>query len=396
MSKTKIEWADKTWNPITGCTKISPGCQNCYAERMAKRLQAMGMSGYKGGFSITNQADHIFIQPMKWRKPSRIFVCSMGDLFHEDVNVRWIDGVFGSMGLTYDCTGEMVRNESGGASAIQKQRHTYLILTKRPERMKEYILELINADWEALRRRFYHFAMAACNIRHKAAYLNHMNASMSVASWIKSGMPGLWLGVTAENQDQADKRIPLLLQIPADKRFVSVEPMLGPVNIRGYLMQGKYPGKCSCGHGHGFTRCPNYGGIAKECHHKDCNCKGFERQDFAIDHVICGGESGPGARPMHPSWVRGLRDQCKSAGVPFLFKQWGEWASDMTEYPIDGPKLNPEKVHWIWPDGSHKQVGCGETSPGKILTYRVGKKSGGRTLDGQLWNQYPVEAITDE
>lgn len=280
---------------------------------------------------------------------------------------------------------QMIKHKDGdGESAIYKQRHTYLILTKRPERMAEYVKGLVNSTWEDLRKRFYNFAMTTCDLKYQAAYMEHMNASMVVATWIKNGMPGLGLGVTAENQEQADKRIPILLQIPAETRFVSVEPMLGPVNLRGYLMQGETPGKCSCGHGHGFTRCLNYGGVAKECHVPGCECREFKRKDFAIHHVICGGESGPRARPVHPEWARSLRDQCQAAGVPFMFKQWGEWLHQSQVFDckadFDTDYLdNAPSYYW------------NENDPLDLndVSYRIGKKKAGRLLDDRLWDEYP-------
>ncbi|MGL5514522.1 MAG: DUF5131 family protein, partial [Sporomusa sp.] len=285
MAKSKIEWTDKVWNPVTGCSKISAGCDNCYAERMSKRFAEQWGLPKDDPFKVTKH-DKAFLQPLRWKKPSKIFVCSMGDLFHEEVKERWIDGVFAIMGLTYD----------------QKQRHTYMILTKRPERMREYIKKLVNAESEELRKRFYHFSMTACDLLYQAAYMHHMNASMMVASWIKNGMPGLWLGVTAENQEQADKRIPILLEIPAGVRFVSVEPMLGPVDL--WYPKSIWPD--------GPEMC---------CTGRNCGCRGLPTEPplmCGLDWVICGGESGPGARPMHPDWARSLRDQCQAAGVPYF------------------------------------------------------------------------------
>ena len=213
MGNTKIEWAEKVWNPVTGCSKISPGCENCYAERMAFRLR--GRCGYPDGepFRVTLRPQRLE-EPMRWRKSSMVFVCSMGDLFHDDVPDDFIHRVFATIG--------------------QCPQHTFIILTKRPKRMKAFIED------------YY-------------AYESPTN---------------VWLGVTTENQEMADRRIPILLQIPAVVRFVSVEPMLGPVDL----------------------------------------ARGCEK----IDWVICGGETGPNARPMHPDWVRSLRDQCQSAGVPFF------------------------------------------------------------------------------
>lgn len=170
MADTKISWCDKTWNPITGCTKCSPGCVNCYAERMSKRLA--GRCGYpkENPFAVTFHPDKLQ-EPMKWHKPSRIFVCSMGDLFHEQVKDEWIDAVFMTMDLS--------------------RRHTFMILTKRPERMREYL-----SGRTHIIRMVY-------------------------------PLPNVWLGVTVENQEQADKRIPFLLDTPAAKRFVSVERCWG-------------------------------------------------------------------------------------------------------------------------------------------------------------------------
>lgn len=340
MAKTKIEWADRTWNPVTGCTKISPGCANCYAERMSKRLG--GRCGYsvEKPFQITKHADEIFLQPIRWRKPSRIFVCSMGDLFHDEVPDTWIAAIIAVMAMTYDHTGKM-RDIGGGAStAIFKQRHTYMLLTKRPERMKSFFTELSTPNSKVVK-----FAEYMCQqLARKLGQPFWMNAPFVLGSWLEDGMPGLWLGVTAENQEQADKRIPILLQIYADKRFVSVEPMLGPVDLTKLGLP--------------------YGGF--------------------IDHVICGGESGPGARPMHPDWVRSLRDQCHSAGVPFLFKQWGEW--------------NPrEDLPWEWDrcpgEGRYRIInfngGYGFHGEKAIWTHKVGKKKAGRVLDGQIYDEYP-------
>ena len=236
---TKIEWAQETWNPITGCSKISEGCQNCYAERMAKRLA--GRSGYPKAdpFKVTFHPERL-TQPHKWKKPRMIFVCSMGDLFHEGVDPGWLTDVFGVM--------------------HRNPQHTFILLTKRPENVPA----------------------------HK--------------TWHRKN---IWLGVTAENQQRADERIPTLLKIPAAVRFVSVEPMLGPVLLtdmegadiykRRWLEDWIVPG----GDGGGDTP--------------------------GLDWVICGGETGRGARLMAMGWARSLRDQCEAAQVPFFFKKRGEW-----------------------------------------------------------------------
>jgi len=269
---TKIEWATETWNPITGCSPVSEGCQNCYAQRMAQRLK--GRYGYPKDepFTVTFHPDRLD-QPLRWKKPRMIFVCSMGDLFHEKVAQVWIDYIF--------------------VEIRKASHHTFLVLTKRPERM------------------------AAC-IEYYAR---------NPTGW---PFPNLWLGVTAENQQRADERIPILLQIPATVRFVSIEPMLSQVDlIKEYFAlrcNGKYP----------FPQLEN---------------KYRTKIIDLLDWVIVGGETGLGARPMHPDWVRSVRDQCQESDTPFFFKQWGEF--------------------------------------GPATGWRIGKKKAGRMLDGREWNEYP-------
>ena len=284
---TKIEWADKTWNPVTGCTPISEGCENCYAARAAHRLAHIEGSGYgngvdspnpRGAFDVELRRER-FCQPMSWRKPRRVFVCSMGDLFHPDVEFEWIRDIW--------------------QAASFAPQHTYMILTKRPARMLKF------TKWLKV---------------HGARWLDSM-----------------WLGVTVENQTRADERIPILLQTPAAVRFVSVEPMLGPVDFR------KVPG---------FNRV----GL-----------------DLSRWWVICGGETGPGARPMRPEWAMSLQDQCQVAGVPFFFKQWGEWVS---------PSQMPGETYREIEDFGN---GIGITNNPR----RVGKKRAGRLLDGREWSEFP-------
>lgn len=211
--KTTIEWTEMTWNPVTGCTKISPGCKHCYAETMAKRLVAMGSPRYRDGFKLTLQEDLVDL-PRKWRAPRTIFVNSMSDLFHDDVPADYIVRVFQTMA---ECP-----------------QHTFQILTKRAERLLEV-----------------------------APHLN----------WA----PNVWMGVSVENQKYTS-RIPYLQRVPAHVRFLSIEPMLGPIQ---------------------------------------------ELQLDGIHWVIVGGESGRGARPLNRDWVVAVFRQCRAARVPFFFKQWG-------------------------------------------------------------------------
>ena len=268
---TKISWTDETWNPIVGCTKISEGCKNCYAEKMANRLSGMSLQSpkysmviHEGKWSGNTFMDESALEkPLSWKKPRRIFVCSMGDLFHESVPFSWIIEL---MFVINKCP-----------------QHTFQILTKRPERMHEFF-----TDWVP-------------------------NPFM-----LQFGeLSNLWLGVTAENQEQADKRILVLLDIPAAKRFVSIEPMLGPIDISEYLHE-------SC--------C-----TSEIRQNEGCICA-YNLDDIPtevrVDQVILGGETGPGARPMHPAWVIQIRDQCIGSNVPFFFKSQG--GKDKANHLIEG------------------------------------------------------------
>ena len=294
MANSKIEWTEKTWNVVTGCTKISEGCKHCYAERMSKRLA--GRCGYDKDepFKVTLHPDKLD-EPLRWRKPSKIFVCSMGDLFHEDVGFDVIRRIWAVM--------------------TTARQHTYMILTKRPERMKQFFKWMQKQEFK-----------------------------------VETSWDNIWLGVTAENQQRADERIPILLQIPAAKRFVSVEPMLGPVD----LLNLKYDNDI-------------LDTLAGEYLSTD-GSESYVPWD-KLDWVICGGETGQGARPMHPDWVRSLRDQCQQAGTPFFFKSWGDW------YP-DRKGIYDCSSSVIFED---------------TVVHHVGKKNSGRVLDSVEWNEYPRE-----
>lgn len=226
---TKIEWCDEVYNPVTGCTPISEGCQNCYAKRMANRLK--GRYGYPvdDPFRVTFHPERLD-QPLKWKKPRRIFVGSMGDLFHQKIDVD---------SSIYSSIFQIIR---------KCPQHTFMILTKRPGKMK----------WV---------------FKHSFTEL-----------------PNLWLGVTAENQEQADERIPILLQIPAAVRFVSVEPLLSNIDLTKYL-------------------------------NRDKPQETINMEAPSLNWVICGAETGPGARVTDDFWIRLLRDQCQEAGVQFFMKK---------------------------------------------------------------------------
>ncbi|HUX01088.1 MAG TPA: phage Gp37/Gp68 family protein [Phycisphaerae bacterium] len=397
---TKIEWvknpdgtAGKTWNPITGCTKISPGCQHCYAERMSKRLA--GRCGYPADepFRVTVHPDK-FDEPLHWRKPAHIFVCSMADLFHPKVRFGTILRVVRSI--------------------IYTPWNTYQILTKRPSRMRE----------------FFEYWM---HMGTKAGYLDPMMLALDAGGppisgeqaaraneWYKthcdqSGrglcdlpipwpLPNVWLGVTVESGDYLS-RIDDLMATPAAVRFVSMEPLLGPVNLRPWLYD---PRECSCYEA-------EYG------HQLGCMFHGMTgdavRAEMAkpwpvLDWVIVGGETGPGARPMHPDWVRDVRDQCVAANVPFFFKGWGSWAplpepftytpavgSGNREYNLALGRYRKKHRATLllddrpegWPPYMIRQ-GTGLTD-GEGGMARVGKKAAGRLLDGREWNQMPGDQL---
>lgn len=328
--KTKIEWADASWNPIrarrlkTGtvgwhCEHVSEGCRNCYAEGVNHRF-GTGLDfkpGHRKDIELFLDED-MLTQPLRWRKPRRIFVCSMTDLFADFVTDEMIDMVFAVMALC--------------------PQHTFMVLTKRPARMRPY---LSADDW-------------AGNVRD---WLNDQGPGLgitddrivSAAVAINSGMlPNVWLGVSVEDQATAEQRIPQLLGTPAHVHFVSYEPALEPVDFKSIYLP------CCCSDGK--PRCDNVLG-----------CDPGNTSLPHIDLVIAGGESGPKARPCHPDWMRRTRDQCQAAGVAFFFKQWGEWA----------------------PPGIKRVDGAGKESLDLADMHRVGKKAAGRLLDGREWNEMP-------
>jgi protein gp37 len=225
-TNSKIEWTEMTWNPVTGCTKVSQGCKNCYAERMARRLQAMGADRYRNGFGVTLHPD-LVDAPRRWREPRLVFVNSMSDLFHESVPLAFIQEVF--------------------ATIASVPQHTFQILTKRSDRLRDVAHQL---------------------------------------PWPRN----LWMGVSVESAEVMG-RISDLAEVPAAIRFLSCEPLIGPLN--NLVLEG-------------------------------------------INWVIVGGESGPRARPMQKEWVESILRQCRSADVPFFFKQWGGVRKDLTGRRLRG------------------------------------------------------------
>ena len=312
---SKIQWTQQTWNPIIGCSKISEGCANCYAERTAARLARIEKTAYYGEVvrdgkwnGSTDIVCTAVDKPYDRRKPTVYFVCSMSDLFHESIKDEWRAKIFRVMAIN--------------------QHHRFIVLTKRPERMREFML------------------MCQQGAKEKRLPFPWKN---------------IILGVTAENQEQADKRIPVLLDTPAAARFVSIEPMLGAVDLTAINANGEI-----------------WNTLDTEWDER------VFKNGPALDWVICGGESGPGARPMHPDWARGLRDQCADAGVPFFFKQWGESVDDLNR----NARANAKGAFWMLPDGTTGKV---QPEPKDcVWMNRVGKNKAGNVLDGQVYEQFPA------
>jgi len=309
---TKIDWCEEVWNPITGCSKISPGCDRCYASRMALRLA--GRCGYpaKDPFQVTFHRDNL-TKPKSWKRPRIVFVNSMGDLFHDDVRDEWIQTV---MEVVESCP-----------------QHTFLILTKRIARAVEFF------------------------------------GGSSGAGLSAPPLPNLWLGVTVENADYL-WRIEVLARIPAAKHFVSVEPALGPVDITPWLPQIKRIEN-------GITVPVTIGEHVP-----------------GLDWVIMGGETGPGARPMHPAWARSVRDQCKATGVPFFFKGWGAWC-EVTSGRFYGPSRAcvSESGEWHESSGRIQDQFCYPNESEGVIMRRFRDKADklafGRKLDNREWREMP-------
>ena len=366
---SSIEWTDATWNPVVGCSVVSPGCTHCYAMKLAGGRLRNHPS--RAGLTQPSKAGPVWTgkvrlwepwltQPFEWKTPRRIFVCAHGDLFHEDVPDEWIDKVFAVMALT--------------------PQHTYQVLTKRAKRMREYFAE----RWQGTPAQRFKVGDTVIDMpaggetgrEHQVESaveevlegFPKMRDSDDGELWTEAGdlkirqykwpLPNVWLGVSAEDQARADERIPHLLATPAAKRFISAEPLLGAINIIDAMWAGEDDP--------------------------------IETLNAGIDWVIAGGESGPGARPSHPDWFRSLRDQCAAAGVPFFFKQWGTWGPSSEQAWIDDDGSNRHML--VAPDGRHGDtIADMITAPkGTAWMRRLGKKRAGAVLDGKLHREFPT------
>lgn len=312
---SKIEWTNRTWNPVTGCDKISQGCKHCYAEVMHNRLMGMFPGKYSKPFLGNVQMHSQDIdKPLHWKKPAMVFVNSMSDLFHHSIPFEFIDSCFDVMDAA--------------------SWHTFQVLTKRAERMYDYF------KWK------------------------ESGHGLKFDKW---PLPNVWMGISAEDQEQYDKRVHFLVKIPAAIRFLSCEPLLGPINLRLW------------------SACTNY-------NHRYFGCCGKCIPDHEIHWVIVGGESGNKStvRPMSPYWIRSLRNQCKESyvpecnlnserkGIPFFFKQWGTYIpySQITDPDNQLPTGDPTII------------------PSNYQTfYKVGKSKSGNTLDGKQHLEFPTCGI---
>jgi protein gp37 len=330
---TKIEWADHTFNPWIGCTRVSPACDHCYAEKLATTRLGVGWGPHA---ERRRTAESTWRQPLAWNrraqregKRARVFCASLADVFdnHPSILPTWRPALWDLI----DATPHL----------------DWLLLTKRPQN----IAKMLPWPW-----------------------------------------PNLWLGTTVENQAEADRRIPQLLAAPAAKRFLSCEPLLGPVDLSAV----PYPAsceRCDC-----TRHSPRIDALTGSVMHEG-RCEGPEAVDCQLDWVIAGGESGPGARPSHPDWFRSLRDQCAAAGVPFFFKQWGDWLpGEFGSPPLvewqDGAATDrhalPSEGTRRWDDGL-AFVAEGEAH---AVFRAVGKKAAGALLDGREHREAPHPAAS--
>jgi protein gp37 len=440
--KTGIEWTDATWTPIRArvkadavqiaeakgytsffrrvdniahpipifqpgkvgphCERVSPGCEHCYSETNNGRCLPNNGTGLPFDRRARELVDifldeKILAQPLHWRSPKKVFVCSQTDLFGEWVPDEVIDRVFAVMALC--------------------PQHTFQVLTKRAGRMMSYLKKsdlrkkiareanvMMRSDRRAGDSDALSHVFTWGRLKHAEVgeYVNYL-AGIADRCW---PLPNVWLGVSVEDQKRADERIPLLLQTPAAVRWISAEPLLGPIDLAHIdwveEMKRDYAQKCEqvketenehilrdlldgvrlCQWEEGRAWRNSLTGAWFDGWDGDSNP---EPTHSTIDWVVAGGESGPGARPMHPDWVRSLRDQCQAAGVPFLFKQWGEWAPH-PHPPKHG--TNTGAGIFLRPDGVWGNQGDFWDGKAQAMD-RVRKHVAGRMLDGREWNEYP-------
>lgn len=358
MSATsKIEWTDATWNVVTGCEKVSPGCDHCYAETFAERWRGTPGHHFESGFDITLRPERMTI-PLRWRKARKVFVNSMSDLFHRDIPDEYIARVWAVMALT--------------------PQHTYQILTKRHGRMQSLVG---SSDFRLLCEKE-QAALVADDATPLARYEREQKTSQWWSDFAKP-LRNVWLGVSVEDQKRADLRVPALVDTPAAVRFLSCEPLLGPVDLTPWMPAGFASWRCQGPDCRRFytgplqQHCPDCG---REGHWSGSHTGNGRPNGQPIGWVIVGGESGHGARPMSPDWARSLRDQCAAADVSYLFKQWGEYA------PTGYMAIGARQKSCVFVGDPIDDLGH------RWEMRRVGKGKAGRELDGRTWDEFPAVA----
>ena len=394
MGETNIEWAHKVWNPIAGCSIVSPGCTNCYAMKMAHRIEgmnaALGRETHYAGLTMKTKAgavwtgkvatapDNIFLAPLRWKKPARVFANSMADLFHEDVSDATIDRAFAVMALC--------------------PHLTFMVLTKRADRMRAYFNgPYPNGDGVAARIAEATWALAPSR---KQLPDPPVVCELPVGPRLATGepefgwrrllaakawpLPNVWLGVSVEDRERADERIPDLLATPAAVRFISAEPLLSQIDLRHLRVGNGIELDALTGY-HSCSMMATIGDVPKGVL---AQMPILPVPTGRLSWCIAGGESGRNARPPHPDWFRSLRDQCQSAGAPFHFKQFGEWA------PVQGsPRMVRAGDCFLAPDGRSETLGRDLSSNLEGVATpmrRVGKKAAGAMLDGREWREFPT------
>ncbi len=419
---TKIEWTDATWNPITGCAVVSPGCTNCYAMLLA----GTRLKNHPSRKGLTRQVNgkHVWTgeirfneqwldQPLRWTRPRMIFVCAHGDLFAEGVTDNMLDHIFAVMALC--------------------PQHTFQVLTKRPERMREYLLSRNGMGNAAL-----------CKV------INAIPPSLGNRKGaLEMPLPNVWLGVSVEDQPRADQRIPILLDTPAAIRWISAEPLLGLTDLRAFLrdawkikqairlwddftwpswvpkkvradiesfwnpdwdrgpnawmrsaIENGHPPAGTRGAFRTFNQTPIEGRFLHAWNNigrvitddgavHGVSAGTYQSRPSRLDWVVVGGESGPCARPMHPDWARDMRDQCASVGVAFLFKQWGEWTDGQNVDRQSGMVETADYLNGGWYFSRESLTRTDGHIDDEPDVYRIGKKRTGRLLDGVLHDAYP-------
>lgn len=354
---SKIEWTNETWNIITGCSIASAGCKNCYAMREAG---AGRVKNHPSRIGLTKEVKgkHVWtgelrfnedwlLDPYRWRKPRRIFVCAAGDLFHENGRQEWLDLIYGIMALS--------------------PQHQFQVLTKRADIMRAYVEKLQHRAMDIVKALVEHFG------EDKFKEKDLQIAALRIS---QGPLEQIWHGVSAEDQATADERIADLLWTPSAVHWVSYEPALGGINFSA--VAPTLPAHKQ----NGFWIDAMRGKIIRSDGAVVTDAPG------RLDWIVAGGESGSGARPTFPGWFYELRDECLEAGVAFNFKQWGNWRPKLMK---DGERMtlpapDDKKLAFIGPEGNR----LNGPGMGKLME-RVAKKEAGRLLEGRIWDEYPRE-----